>query len=70
MTFLDIIATEEVTVNGISATATEAGEIGRVWVVSLILEPGTRTLTVEWTESNGCIGDQVSGPYTVVADED
>ena len=26
--------------------------------------------TVEWAESNGCIGDQVSGPYTVVPDED
>lgn len=60
----------EVTVNGISATATEAGGIGRVWVVSLILEPGTRSLAVEWTESDGCTGAQVMGPYTVVADED
>ena len=38
----------EVTVNGISATGS-----GRMWVVSLILEPGTRDFAVEWTESNG-----------------
>ena len=55
----------EVTVNGISATGS-----GRTWVVSLILEPGTRTLAVEWTEPDGCTGAQASGPHTVVADED
>ena len=57
----------EVTVNGISATGS-----GRTWVVSLILEPGTRDLAiaVEWTESDGCTGRQATGPYTVVADED
>ena len=55
----------EVTVNRISATGS-----GRMWVVSLILEPGTRDFAVEWTESNGCIGVQAMGPYTVVADED
>lgn len=57
----------EVTVNGLSATGS-----GRTWVVSLILEPGTRDLAiaVEWTESDGCTGLQVTGPYTVVADED
>ena len=38
----------EVTVNAISATATEAGRFfDSVWVVSLILEPGTRTLAVK-----------------------
>ena len=57
--------TTEATVNGISATGS-----GYVWVVSLILVPGMQTLTVEWTESNGCIRSQVSGPYTVIADED
>ena len=55
----------EVTVNGISAT-----ESGHVWVVSLILELGMRTLTVEWTDSNGCIEAQAVGSYTVVPDED
>ena len=55
----------EVTVNGISATGS-----GRMWVVSLILEPGPRGFAVEWIESNGCIGGQAVGPYTVVADED
>ena len=55
----------EVTVNGISATGS-----GRMWVVSLILEPGTRGFAVEWIESNGCIGVQAVGPYTVVADKD
>ena len=64
------IAVIEVIVNGISATDTKAGGFGGVWIVSLILEPGPRSLSVEWTESNGCIGDQASGPYTVVADED
>ena len=59
------LPTTEATVNGISATGS-----GYVWVVSLILAPGMRFLTVEWTESNGCIRSQVSGPYTVVADED
>ena len=59
------LPTTEATVNGLSATGS-----GYVWVVSLILEPGGRFLTVEWTESNGCIRSQVSGPYTVVADED
>ena len=65
----DFIATE-VTVNGISATATNASGIGTVWVVSLTLEPGMRGFAVEWTESNGCTGLQAAGPYTVVADED
>ena len=63
----------EVTVNGIAATDTKAGGLfTSVWVVSLILEPGTRdlTLAVEWTKSDGCTGFQVTGPYTVVADED
>ena len=65
------IAVIEVTVNGISATDTKAGGFGGVWVVSLILEPGTRPLSVEWTEkSNGCIGAEAVGPYTVVAGED
>ena len=59
------LPTTEATVNGISAIGS-----GYIWVVSLILAPGIRTLTVEWTESNGCIRFQVSGPYTVVADED
>ena len=61
----------EVTVNGIAATDTKAGGLfSSVWVVSLILEPGTRTLSVEWTESDGCMRSQAVGPYTVVADED
>lgn len=61
----------EVTVNGISATDTKAGGLFRsVWVVSLILEPGTQGFSVEWTESDGCTGAQAVGPYTVVADED
>ena len=60
----------EVTVNGISATTTNASGMGRVWVVSLILEPGTRNLAVEWTEPDGCTGAQAMGPYTVVTDED
>ena len=64
------IAVIEVTVNGISATDTKAGGFGGVWVVSLILEPGTRPLSVEWTESNGYVGGQAVGPYTVVAGED
>ena len=55
----------EVTVNGISATGS-----GRTWVVSLILEPGTRDLAIEWTKPDGCTGAQATGPYTVVADED
>ena len=38
------IAVIEVTVNGISATDTKAGGFGGVWVVSLILELGTRPL--------------------------
>ena len=57
----------EVTVNGISATDMGADD---VWIVSPILEPGTRALAVEWTESDGCTGAQVMGPYTVVAAED
>ena len=57
----------EVTVNGISATDTGADD---VWIVSPILEPGTRVLAVEWTEGDGCTGAQVTGPYTVVPDED
>ena len=65
----DFIATA-VTVNGISATATNASGIGRTWVVSLILEPGTQALAVEWTKPDGCTGAQVSGPHTVVTDED
>ena len=60
----------EATVNGISATTTNASGMGRVWVISLILEPGTRNLAVEWTEPDGCTGAQAMGPYTVVADED
>ena len=55
----------EVAVNGISAM-----DFGGVWVVSLTLEPGTRVLAVEWTESNGCMWSQAVDPYTVVADED
>ena len=55
----------EVTVNGISATGS-----GKMWVVSLILEPGTRNLAVEWTKPDGCTGAQAIGPYTVIADED
>ena len=72
MLIVDTFPTEviEVTVNGISATATEAGGIGRVWVVSLILEPGTRSFAVEWTESDGCRRSQAVGPYMVVADEE
>ena len=65
----DFVATE-VTVNGIAATSTNPSGAGRTWVISLILEPGTRAFNVEWTESNGCTGAQVKGPYTVVADED
>ena len=57
----------EVTVNGISATDTGADD---VWIVSPILEPGTRSLSVEWTLSNGCVESHAVGPYTVVADED
>ena len=60
----------EVTANGISATDTKAGGFNSVWVVSLILEPGTRSFSVEWTEPDGCTGAQAMGPYTVVADED
>ena len=61
----------KVTVNGVSATDTKAGGLfSSVWVVSLILEPGTRTLSVEWTESDGCMRSQAVGPYTVAADED
>ena len=60
----------EVTVNGISATATNASGMGRGWVVSLILEPRTRNLAIEWTEPDGCTGAQAMGPYTVVADKD
>lgn len=60
----------EVTVNGVAATSTHASGVGLVWVVSLILEPGTRSFAVEWTESDGCTGLQAVGPYTVVADED
>ena len=60
----------EVTVNGISATTTNASGRGKVWVVSLILGPGTRNLAVEWTEPDGCTRAQAMGPYTVVADED
>ena len=61
------MAVIEAAVNGISATGS-----GRIWIVSLILEPGTRDLAiaVEWTESDGCTGRQATGPYTVVADED
>ena len=47
-----------------------ADGIGRVWVISLILVPGTRGFSVEWTESDGCMRSQAVGPYTVVADED
>ena len=65
----DFVATE-ITVNGIAATSTNPSGVGRTWVISLILEQGTRDFNVEWTESNGCTGAQVSGPYTVVADED
>ena len=65
----DFVATE-VTVNGIAATSTNSSGVGRTWVISLILEPGTRAFNVEWTESNGCTGAQAQGPYTVVADED
>ena len=54
----------EVTVNGISATGS-----GRMWVVSMIFEPGTWDFAVEWTESND-FGAQAMGPYTIVADED
>ena len=57
----------EVTVNGLSATDTGTDD---VWIVSPILEPGTRALAVEWTERDGCTGAQATGPYTVVADED
>ena len=57
--------TTEATVNGISATGS-----GIMWVVPLILEPGTRSFTVEWTEIDGCLWSQAVGPYTVVADED
>ena len=39
------LPTTEATVNGISATGS-----GYVWVVSLILEPGIQSLTVEWTK--------------------
>lgn len=60
----------EVTVNGVAATDTKASGLSSVWVVSLILEPGTRSFAVEWTESDGCTGAQAMGPYTVVADED
>ena len=60
----------EVTVNGVAATSTHASGVSLVWVVSLLLEPGTRTLSVEWTEPDGCTGVQAVGPYTVVADED
>ena len=60
----------EVTVNGIAATDTKASGFRSVWVVSLILEPGTRSFAVEWTESDGCTGAIAMGPYTVVADED
>ena len=60
----------EVTVNGISATDTKTGGLfSSVWVVSLILEPGTQGFSVEWTESDGCTGAQAIGPYTAVADE-
>ena len=65
----DPVATE-VTVNGIAATSANPSGVGRTWIVSLMLEPGTRSFPVEWTESNGCIGAQAVGPYTVVADED
>ena len=60
----------EVTVNGVAATATNASGMGRVWIVSLILEPGQGNLAVEWTKLDGCTGAQAMGPYTVVADED
>ena len=60
----------EVTVNGVAATDTKASGFRSVWVVSLILEPGTRSFAVEWAESDGCTGAQAMGPYTVVADED
>ena len=72
MLIVDTFPTEviEATANGISATATEADGIGRVWVVSLILEPGTQGFSVEWTESDGCRRSQAVGPYTVVADEE
>ena len=66
---LDMVVVE-VTVNGISATDTKASGFGGVWVVSLILEPGTRGFFVEWTEPDDCTGGQAVGPYTVVADED
>ena len=61
--------TTEATVNGVAATSTNASGV-EVWVVSLILEPGTRSFAVEWTESDGCAWIQAVGPYTVVADED
>ena len=57
----------EVTVDGISATNTGAGN---VWIVSLILEPGTRSFSVEWASSDGYTGTKAVGPYTVVTDED
>ena len=60
----------EVTVNEVAATDTKAGGFSSVWVVSPILEPGTRDFAVEWTEPDGCTGAQAFGPYTVVADED
>ncbi len=59
----------EVTANGVAATSTHASGVSLVWVVSLLLEPGTRTLSVEWTEPDGCPGAQAIGPYTVAADE-
>lgn len=57
-----------VAVNGKSATGTQAG---KVWVVSLNMEPGTgRAFPVEWTEIDGCTYSQAVGPYTVSIPED
>ena len=61
-------AATEVAVNGKSATDIKAG---KVWAVTLALEPGTgRAFLVEWTRIDGCTFDQAIGPYTVVAPED